>query len=72
MHHAMKTLTHISIERSMVLRVTKFIVFQIVSMAEEGEIIDINVATVKELETLFGVGRAKAEAIFSSRMVSYS
>ncbi|KAF2356277.1 WD40 repeat [Trinorchestia longiramus] len=38
-------------------------------MAEGGEIIDINTATVKDLETLFGVGRAKAEAIFSTRMV---
>ncbi|KAA0188734.1 hypothetical protein HAZT_HAZT005467 [Hyalella azteca] len=40
-----------------------------VIMAEEGEIVDINTATVKDLETLFGVGRAKAEAIFTTRMV---
>ena len=34
------------------------------------ESIDINTAGVKVLENLFGVGRAKAEAIFSARMAS--
>ena len=33
-------------------------------------IVDINVATVEELETLVGVGRAKAEAIVATRTVS--
>lgn len=33
-------------------------------------VVDINVATVEELETLVGVGRAKAEAIVATRSVS--
>ena len=33
--------------------------------------VDINVATVEELETLMGVGRAKAEAIVKTRTVSF-
>lgn len=33
-------------------------------------VVDINVATVEELETLVGVGRAKAEAIVATRTVS--
>ena len=33
-------------------------------------VVDINVATVEELETLVGVGRAKAEAIVTTRAVS--
>lgn len=38
-------------------------------MADEESAVDVNKATVKDLETLFGVGRAKAEAIYSARMV---
>lgn len=38
-------------------------------MADEATVVDINSATVKDLETLFGIGRAKAEAIYSTRMV---
>lgn len=33
-------------------------------------VVDINVATVEDLETLVGVGRAKAEAIVTTRNVS--
>lgn len=33
-------------------------------------VVDINVATVEDLETLVGVGRAKAEAIVNTRTVS--
>lgn len=46
------------------------LVFQVLMMAEEVGIVDINNASVKDLETLFGVGRAKAEAIHTARMVS--
>ena len=34
-----------------------------------GRKIDINKATIDELSTLIGVGRAKAEAIFETRKV---
>ena len=40
-------------------------------MNEEADLVDINKATVKDLETLFGVGRAKAEAIYNTRKVRY-
>lgn len=36
------------------------------------QVVDINVATVEDLETLVGVGRAKAEAIVNTRTVSHA
>ena len=45
------------------------VLFQISTMADAAEVVDINTASVKYLETLFGVGKAKAEAIHTIRMV---